>query len=261
MIFRIGTTCALVLALASSANAAVIGQLGILDDSANGGINPATGEPWKRGDQYRLAFVTSTAVPSTSHDIAFYNTHVQNAANAAGLGSVTWNAIASTSTADGGFANVDARDNTGTNPSLDPVGVGIFLVDGTTKIADGYSDLWDGDIDNPIGTTELNTAYDAPDGSPFGTFEGVWTGTDQFGVNRGVAALGGSRSDLGLAIATNSQWTRRADIMGGDNELPLGVYAISETLTIPIPEPSTLTFGSLGFFGLMFRRRTGREQS
>jgi hypothetical protein len=69
------------------------------------GLNP--------GDEYRLAFVTSTTRDATSSDITVYNGFVTASANAvtelALLGS-TWTAIASTPTA-------DARDNTNTNPS------------------------------------------------------------------------------------------------------------------------------------------------
>ena len=45
------------------------GELGILDLIARGGINPTTCEPWKTGDQYHLAFVSSTGMPATSQDL------------------------------------------------------------------------------------------------------------------------------------------------------------------------------------------------
>ena len=70
--------------LADSTHAATIGELGILQGSANGGINPATGNPWQTGDQYRLAFVTSGTRNATSPDIADYDAFVQSAAAAAG---------------------------------------------------------------------------------------------------------------------------------------------------------------------------------
>ena len=99
------------------------------------GLNP--------GDEYRLAFVTSTTRDATSTDIAVYNAFVTAAANTQAellaLGT-TWTAIASTFT-------VDARDNTATNPIEDGAGVPIYLLDGLTKIADNYSDLWDSSLD------------------------------------------------------------------------------------------------------------------
>lgn len=236
----------------------LVGQLGIIDLTANGGINPATGAAWADGDQYRLVFVSSTFRDAASHDIADYNAHVQAAANAAGIGSVTWNAIASTWDGDGG-ATVDARDNTSTNPGVDGSGVGIILIDGSTIIANDYNDLWDGTIDSQINRTESNGAYTPPLTSPFGQFGGVWAGTTASGTNRGVASLGGPRADLGLAIAVNSQWIRRADINPHDNA-SLGLYAMSEALTIrgpsgAIPEPATATIALVGLSGLLLRRR------
>ncbi len=77
---------------ATSANAAVIGQLGILEDTANGGINPKTGVAWAAGDTYRLFFVSSGTLAdgNLSNDISDYDTLVQGAANAAGLGGANW---------------------------------------------------------------------------------------------------------------------------------------------------------------------------
>ncbi|MFC1805604.1 PEP-CTERM sorting domain-containing protein [Planctomycetota bacterium] len=223
-----------VLALAISANAAPIGQLGILDDTANGGINPVTSAAWAGGDQYRLVFVSSTRTNALSGDIAYYNAHVQAAANAAGLGGVTWNAIASTSAAHGGTATVDARDNTSTNFTVTPVGMGIILSDGTTKIADNYTALWDGSIDNRLDRDENGAVVPDHDG-PYGAWKSVWAGTTGSGTNRGAAALGGNnRADLGLAeVNTTAQWIRRADISGLDGDELCYVYAMSEALTIP----------------------------
>ena len=55
------------------------------------------------GEQYRLAFMTSTLSTATATDIATYNTFVTNVANSvtelADLGT-TWTAIASTATVD-----------------------------------------------------------------------------------------------------------------------------------------------------------------
>jgi len=65
------------------------------------------------GDEYRLAFVTTSTRDASSNNIDDYNQFVTTAANTqaelVALG-VTWTAIASTPT-------VDARDNTGTDAS------------------------------------------------------------------------------------------------------------------------------------------------
>jgi hypothetical protein len=88
------------------------------------------------GDTYRLAFVTSTTRDGLSPDIADYNAFVTAAANSqavlASLGT-TWSAVASTNDL------TDARDNTDTNPAS--TGVAIYLLDGTSKIADNNADL------------------------------------------------------------------------------------------------------------------------
>ena len=97
--------------LAATAQAELEGQLGILDMSANGGVNPATGVPWAEGDTYRLAFYTSGKMTSESSDINVYNSFIQGLADATNvydIGSaegVTWKVIGSTDA-------VDARDNT-----------------------------------------------------------------------------------------------------------------------------------------------------
>ena len=70
---------------------------------------------------------------------------VQNTANTAGLGSVSWYAIGSTQT-------VDARTNTLTRAS--DVDAPMFLLDGITRIANNNADLWDGTILNAINLSE-----------------------------------------------------------------------------------------------------------
>ncbi|AKV69711.1 hypothetical protein VL20_4826 [Microcystis panniformis FACHB-1757] len=119
------------------------------------------------GAQYRLVFLTDSTRNATSTDINDYNTFVTNdvtptsalaiALNAAGL-TTTWKAIGST-------ASVDARDNTGTNPSTG-TGVPIYAIDGNL-IANNNADLWDGQINLPIYTTpnDLSSISD------------VWTGS------------------------------------------------------------------------------------
>ena len=99
------------------------------------------------GDQYRLAFVTSTERDGLSANIADYNAHVTAAASGVpellALGT-TWRAIAST-------AVVAARDNTNTNP--DETGVPIYLLNGV-QLASGNADLWDGTISVPLDVDE-----------------------------------------------------------------------------------------------------------
>ena len=166
--------------LAGAAQAgALAGEIGILTPDTLAGNNPATGAPWAVGDQYRFAFHTSESRTAQETDIELYNTWVQDLANATtvyDIGAdegVTWKVIGSTSA-------VDARDNTSTNPNVE-TGHAIFLLDGSTVIASDYADLWDGEIQNPIGITELGTAW---------TYW-PWTGT----MIDGTARTGGNNGN------------------------------------------------------------------
>ena len=132
------------------------------------GLNPQTGVAWTNGDAYRIAFVGSVHHDAISADIADYNAFLQGLADTAGLGEAAWYVIGST-------ADVDARDNTNTNPTLGDDGLGngtgcpILLVDGSTVIANDNADLCDGEIAHAIDQTETG-------GAPI-VHLWVWSGT------------------------------------------------------------------------------------
>lgn len=193
-------------------------QLDVLDLTANGGINPATGTAWKRGDTYRLVFVSSTSRDASSSSISDYNTHIQNAANSAGLGDVNWYVIGSTNT-------IDAIDNTFTTNS-DTDGA-IFLTNGSEVVANNLADFWDGTVDTRIDIDENGNASTVS--TPIWTpWTAVWTGTN----NNGTAStnyLGGTNVRLGLAKAELNFWTSRSQA-ANSNSLPL--YGISEVLVV-----------------------------
>lgn len=190
------------------------------------------------GDQYRLAFVTSTTRDATSSDIADYNAFVTAAANAVpellALGA-TWTAIGSTD-------YVAARDNTDTNPHV-RVGVPIYLLN-DMKLADDNSDLWDGGIDYPFRITETGAQ------SHFST---VWTGTSSDGVRSPGNYLGngGGIVMFGVYNSTESDWVQY-DF--DSYYYPRQLYAISSKLTV-IPEPGTAALLALGLVGLAAVRR------
>ena len=120
------------------------------------------------GDEYRLAFVTSERRNGLSSEIPSYNTFVTSVANtqpALALLGTTWKAIGSTAT-------VDARDNNGTNPDIEGVGVPIFLLN-DTLLANDNLDFWDGSILVPFEIDEGGTAI---------SLSFVWTGTTSSGV-------------------------------------------------------------------------------
>lgn len=241
---KIKLTIALFLAGSCISNAALTAQLGILDLTANGGINPATSTAWKAGDTYRLVFVSSAFIPAVSStDISTYNTFIQGLANAAGLGSVSWNAIAST-------ASDDARDNTGTNPTVS-TGEAIFKMNGTTAIANNYADLWNGTIASGINLDENGAAHRTD--TAWGAFGATFTGTNTDGTGTSTLQLGsGGNSTIGLATEVTGHWINRANnnISQGDYLM----YGMSDVLTV-IPEPSTALLGGLGLLALLRRRR------
>ena len=106
------------------------------------------------GDSFRLLFISSTTRDATDAEIATYDTHVQTAAANGGSEiqafSAEFKALGSTSA-------VDARDNTATTYTSSDPGVPIYWLDGD-KVADDYSDFYDGDWGSNAPKTESGTA-------------------------------------------------------------------------------------------------------
>ena len=89
------------------------------------------------GGQFRLVFVTSNQPPTSSSDIAAYDGVVQNRVR--GSGHMAIQEYANGFRVLGCTSTVDARTHTGTTGT----GVPIYWV-GHSKVADDYSDLYDG---------------------------------------------------------------------------------------------------------------------
>ena len=193
-------------------------QLGILNLTANGGINPATNAAWAIGDKYRLAFVTRATTQATSTNIATYNTFVQNVANSSTLSltGATWKVIGSTAAA-------DARDNTSTNPNVNGTGEAIFLVNGSTKIANNYADLWDNSIHNSLNLDEKGALLQPVSFVFAGTLS---DGTKDTGFVLGTTA---NNQQVGRTGDVNQYWIRVWNASATDF---LPVYALSDPLTI-----------------------------
>ena len=216
------------------------------------GLNP--------GDTYHFAFATSTTRNAASTDIADYNAFVQAAADAAGVGSsegVDWFVIGSTAT-------VHARDNAVVGASS-----AVFLLNGTTKIADGFADMWDGTLDAPINLDE-NANGILPDAPPLFTLQPF---TGSFASGHGVALRElGSLSSLGGADSVVVGHTQFATATWLGVGVTAGIfdnksfYALSEELTVPggegggeggggggggaVPEPTTYAMAAFGLIAL-----------
>lgn len=205
------------------------------------GLNP--------GDQYRIVFVTEGVRDATSINISDYNQFVSDEANrpgslVSGL-NVDWTAIGST-------ASVNARTNSGTDPTPSgPTGVPIFRVDGTTKVADDYDDLWDGTVDEPITLDQFGTMVS----SMAGKF--VFTGTNVDGLSSAGSELGDDNSVLtGFSFpgVTDFNWSGSLFL---DSSVPRSLYGISGVLTA-VPEPSALLlFSAIALASLTKRPKRG----
>ncbi|MFZ9938262.1 MAG: hypothetical protein ACO3JG_14590 [Luteolibacter sp.] len=98
-----------VVAFSQAANAVLVSQYGILNLTANGGINPNTGVAWQTGDQYRLAFYTADSLQANDTDVGHYNGIVTAQAQLnSSLAGTTWRAMISTE-------SVNVKDNTVTS--------------------------------------------------------------------------------------------------------------------------------------------------
>lgn len=189
------------------------------------------------GDKFHLAFVTDQSRDALSSNIADYNQFVNDqAAMSPILMGIEWFAIASTPT-------VNARDNAAVGLSAP-----VFLLDGTTKVADGFGDIWDGSLDAPINLNQFLATVSAS----------VWTGSTVSGGSPPVG-LGGplgsaSLPTLGASAAVSSAWILNL-AFAAENSFPL--YALSEELVV-VPEPATGSLLLIGCGTLAWARRRRR---
>ncbi len=210
-------TCALIFVAATNAHAALI---------IPSGVAP--------GQTYQLAFVTSGTSTATSADIGDYNGFVQAAANAAGMGSVVWRAIASTST-------VNANSNA-------LVSAPVYNMNGEL-VATGFLDFWDG-----THTTGVGIDYNENNASR--NFN-VWTGSNTDGTDAGSLALGNAQARWGESTFSSGGWISHGN---QNTTVSYAIYALSESLSAPVPlPPAVWLFGSglLGLVGVARRKRGG----
>lgn len=217
----------------SSASAQLAGQYGILDLTANGGINPNTGQPWQDGDQYRLAFHTASTITAESDDPATYDDFATAQANQSTLGngniqsSTGWTAMVWVNTDDTrpqalDFNNIQANESpissprarAGTEDTTGGSGVGgagvpVFAMDGTTCIARNNGDIYN-NWSNPFnGDTTLRLAAGSTnnnsDGDPTVAGQNVNYSPflDQFGLGDTATVHGRDVWTGGLSRAVN----------------------------------------------------------
>ncbi|GEA13260.1 hypothetical protein [Alteromonas sp. KUL49] len=192
------------------------------------------------GDSYRLMFVTSLTTTasdwgqesSRTRMNSFVTSIANTQAQLVAL-NTTWNAVWSTPT-------VSAKDNTETNETnASHESAPIYLLDGTTIVADDNADLWDGSVDNFINITETGSTISA----------WVWTATDR---GSDVFAGYGGLVEFGLTNNTTGYWVER-------NVRPrtesYHVYAISDVITVAqVPTPATFTMIFAALLGIFIRR-------
>lgn len=177
------------------------------------------------GDTYQLAFSTRATTSATNHNIGFYNTFVQTAANNAGIGSglgIGWTAIASTS-------SIDARDNAVVGANTP---VYNLRADGPEKVADGFADMWDGSLDAPLLYDEHGERNVIVVGGDREFLVDAWTGTEANGLRAANLTLGGSAEQAawcGRVSLTDGRWMQ---ILRPGLTTELSLYALSEVLTV-----------------------------
>ena len=119
------------------------------------------------GGKFRLLFITSTTRGAASRQIGPYNQFVQGRANA---GHSAIRPYGSGVRVLGSSAAVNARTNTCTTGAGS--GIGIYWLNGS-KVADSYSDLYDGSWDNvTAGKNELGNARTGTASGPERTITG-----------------------------------------------------------------------------------------
>jgi hypothetical protein len=197
------------------------------------GLNP--------GDQYYLTFVTSGTRDALSTSLSVYDTFVQ--AQAASNPSLTgtsdgvqWKVIGST-------ASESAVNHLGLLEKP------IYLLNGTTLVATGATDFWDG-----THSAGINIKQDLSIHS-FLTFTGSLTNGDA----NPLYPLGAITSLVmsGYVSTSDNRWIQDGAISGGTQSF----YAMSQLLQVPggpVPEPASVIVWSLlvlSVGGTSWRRR------
>ena len=177
------------------------------------------------GQKFRLLFITLTGYSSANTDIEGYNTYVQSQANAANA-HTDIKAYNSHFRVLGSTADVDARDNTRTNPS-DYTSAPIYWMGGA-KVADNYGDFYDGSWDSEMSSGQA--------GIPSSSAYTLWTGSENQGTR---ASAGGVYQTLGSTSVRIGRLNGAGEPLSSSNGAPatnLHYYALSNIFVVPNAE-------------------------
>jgi hypothetical protein len=187
------------------------------------------------GSQYEIMFVTSDGTTATSSNIADYNSFVTQEADQSNVLkslSATWTAVASTPTFSASSASLS---NT----------IAIYDTSGNL-LEHTFPDIFtDFSFAGPI--------FDQDGGRAL--IPNVWTGTLFPIYYQGDNSLGSADPVYGFIGLNYGDWLAGAY---GPSMEDYALYGISSPITVPTPEPATLTLlGSalLGFGVIYLRRR------
>ena len=209
----------------------------------NWSLKPDAPDAVNVGGKFRLLFVTLTAQNATTTVMDSYNGIIRDSV-AAGHTDIRpyshlFNALGST-------ALVDAIDNTKTTHTTTDMGVPIYYLNGA-KVADNYSDFYDGTWDSHDPTNELGTSSSAM---------AVWTGSQSDGTKHDPNPLG-NRTSKTVRMG-NPRSTTTGDVLSAtlirnhtfkDRSYPLPFYGLSpvfvvRALSVPdMPQDLTATQG------------------
>ena len=177
------------------------------------------------GQKFRLLFVTAANYSPAETDIEKYNDYVQDQASFSDA-PADIRAYHSHFRVLGSTADVDARDNTRTNPN-DYASVPIYWMGGD-KVADNYNDFYDGSWDSETWT--------ASNGVSSSNARNFWTGSNNDGTESFTA---------GVSNALGAISVRRGTLNGSGDPLTYftspqgttyGYYALSNIFVVPNAE-------------------------